>query len=124
MFMIIMAIGQLIFTISMFMHDTPFMVKYPIAIAGRFIIGAGASSLSVLNNVSIAQWFFMQEYAFAIGIFITIGRFGTVTNNFITGSFSSHIGYASLVGFLFLVMSIVSGFIFIRFGKHAIEIEL
>ena len=107
----------------MFIDETPFGVKYSIAIIGRFIFGIGESALSNINDVSIAQWFYMQEYAFAEGTFITVGRFGTVLNNYITNAMSSQIGFASLIGLGFLTVSVISGFIFVKFEKHAIEIE-
>ena len=96
------------------MHKASFGAKYSIAIIGRFIFGIGESSLGVLNDVSMAQWFYMQEYAFAVGIFITIARFGTVANDYITKALTFHIGWASFIGVVFLVMSSISGFVFVR----------
>ena len=73
---------------------------------GRSILGIGGESLSVLYNVAIAQWFFMQEFALAYGILVTVGRSGTVFNNFLTPILAKkEVGYASLVGLMFLIMS-------------------
>jgi MFS family permease len=45
--------------------------------AGRFIFGMGAESLIVSITTAIAKWFRGKELSFALGISLTISRFGS-----------------------------------------------
>ncbi|MGA2569426.1 MAG: MFS transporter [Terracidiphilus sp.] len=50
----------------------------PSMAAGRLIFGIGAESLIVAITTAIAKWFRGKELSFALGINITIARFGTL----------------------------------------------
>ncbi len=45
--------------------------------SGRFVFGMGAESLIVAITTAIAKWFRGKELSFALGINLTISRFGT-----------------------------------------------
>ena len=65
----------------------------------------------------------MQEYGFALGIYATAARFGTIANNYITVAMASYIGYASLIGLVLLILSAIGGFIFVWLENYAIGLE-
>ncbi len=46
--------------------------------AGRFVFGIGAESLIVAVTVTIAKWFRGKELGFAMGLNLTIARFGSI----------------------------------------------
>ena len=55
----------------------------------------------------------MQEYAFAMGIYLTIFRSGSVSSNYLTSRLlQNELEYTFLAGTFFLMMSFISGLIF------------
>ena len=79
-----LVIGQGVFMYAGFMESTDMSdnVPYYITLAGRVIFGIGAESLGVVQNTLIAKWFIGKELSLALGIDISIGRFGNVLNNY------------------------------------------
>lgn len=67
--------GQTLFSVGLWMKDVRVMV------VGRFFFGLGGESLSVTQASITTQWFRGKELAFALGMNICIGRFGSVINS-------------------------------------------
>ena len=66
----------------------------------------------------------MQNFGLAFGIFLTIARLGTILNNQLTPVLAQkNVGYAFLVGLIFILMSAISYFIFTIFEKYAVKTE-
>ncbi|HVO10072.1 MAG TPA: MFS transporter [Vicinamibacteria bacterium] len=64
----------------------------PLAMAGRFLFGAGSESLIVAQSAMLARWFRGKELAFSFGVTLTLSRLGTLF------SFNSASATASLFG--------------------------
>ena len=64
----------------------------PMAMAGRFLFGAGSESLIVAQSAMLARWFRGKELAFSFGITLTLARLGTLF------SFNSASATASVFG--------------------------
>ena len=66
----------------------------------------------------------MQEYALAMGIYLTIIRCGSISTNYLTPLLANkELGNAFLLGLIFLIMSFISGIIFIFLEKRAIKTD-
>jgi MFS family permease len=63
-----------------------------IAMAGRFLFGAGSESLIVAQSAMLARWFRGKELAFSFGVTLTLARLGTLF------SFNTASSTASLFG--------------------------
>src|SRR5512142_3210805 len=50
----------------------------PVAIAGRFLFGAGSESLIVAQSAMLARWFRGKELALSFGVTLMLARLGTL----------------------------------------------
>ena len=82
-------------------------IPYYIALTGRVIFGIGAETLGVVQNTLIAKWFIGKELSLALGINISIGRFGGVMNNYLTPPIgaATSLGFALMIGFILWIIS-------------------
>ena len=122
-----LVVGQGVFMFSGYMESTDMSdnTPYYIALAGRIIFGMGAETLGVVQNTLIAKWFMGKELSLALGIDISIGRFGNVMNNYITppvGAATS-LGFALMIGFVLCILSLIWALITIWFEGHAAKID-
>ena len=123
-FMAITVIGQLIFTLSSFQFWEIHQLRFAFAFAGRLLLGIGGESLMTLFCVLVTKWFYMQEFSFSYGMFISVGKLTNVACSYLTPVLANEkIGYASLVGLIIMTLSAISGYIFTLFEKHAVKIE-
>jgi len=51
---------------------------------GRAIFGLGGESISVAQSAMITQWFAERELALALGVSLSVSRFGSVINNVVS----------------------------------------
>ena len=119
-------VGHLIMTMTAFISN-PNSLLYSMTLFGKFIFGIGKESVAICTLVPIYQWFFVQEYALAMGIYLTIIRCGSVSNNYLTPSLANFgtkgLGLAFLAGFIILIMSFICGLVFLKFEKRATRTE-
>uniref|UniRef100_A0A7S0HMB8 Lysosomal dipeptide transporter MFSD1 n=1 Tax=Phaeocystis antarctica TaxID=33657 RepID=A0A7S0HMB8_9EUKA len=59
---------------------------------GRAFFGLGGESLSVAQSAFVTQWFQTKELAFALGITLSVARFGSVLNNALSPWLAAHLG--------------------------------
>lgn len=71
-------LGQLIFSIGCSTKSLYLMVL------GRVIFGIGGESLNTTQYAVIIQWFAANELAFALGICLSVARFGSALNDVIS----------------------------------------
>ena len=103
---------------SIFLGSALFAVAttYPVAMAGRVLIGAGAAAALVLPPPMLAFWFAKSEYRTVVGFHTSIGKMGSVVATWVLPplimAFGWRLGYgtvslvcplALLVAFLFLL---------------------
>ncbi|EOB13361.1 Major facilitator superfamily domain-containing protein 1 [Nosema bombycis CQ1] len=77
-------IGHLIFTIGIS------KTSFKIMILGRFLLGIGGESLSVIQNKMISCEFKGKDLSFAMGTFSSIARMGSILNFAITPYLGHH----------------------------------
>ena len=89
------------------------------------IFGIGAETLGVVQNTLVAKWFIGKELSLALGVWISIGRFGQVLNNYITPPIAeaTSLGFALLVGLILWIVSFISTLITVWFETHAEKID-
>ena len=85
----------------------------------------GAETLGVVQNTLIAKWFIGAELSLALGIDISVGRFGGVMNNYITPPLAeaTSLGVALMLGFFLCIVSLISAIITVIFETRAIKID-
>ncbi|KAF9764316.1 Major facilitator superfamily domain-containing protein 1 [Nosema granulosis] len=71
-------IGHLIFTLGIYKTSFKMMV------CGRLILGIGGESFSVIQNKLISSEFKGKDLSFAMGLFSSVARLGTILNFLIT----------------------------------------
>jgi MFS family permease len=76
---------------------------------GRFIFGLGGESLTVAQSRLVTDWFRGRELALAIGLTLSVARFGTVFNNILSPGFAVAFGIsgATWIGFISCIWSLV-----------------
>src|SRR5512139_4058929 len=52
--------------------------RFPLMMAGRFVLGLGSEPLIVAITTALAKWFKGKELSFAMAINLTIARLGSV----------------------------------------------
>ena len=56
--------------------------NYPLALVGRFIFGLGGESLYVTQSSLISNWFMGRNMVLTFGINISVGRLGSIANDY------------------------------------------
>ncbi|KAH9411462.1 major facilitator superfamily protein [Ordospora pajunii] len=79
-------IGHLVFTAGVWYHSFRTML------AGRFLFGIGGESFAVIQNKLISYEFKGKELGFAMGLFSSIARLGTVANFLLTPLLADTLG--------------------------------
>jgi MFS family permease len=71
-------LGQLIFAVGCSTKSIKTMLL------GRVIFGLGGESLNTTQYAILIQWFGTNEIAFALGLCLSLARFGNVMNDVIS----------------------------------------
>jgi MFS family permease len=66
--------------------------NFHIMMLGRFVFGLGGESLIVAQTRLVTDWFRGREFALAIGLTLSVARFGTVINNVLSPCFATIFG--------------------------------
>lgn len=90
-------LGHFIFTVGIYKASFKMMV------IGRFVLGVGGESFSVIQNKLISSEFKGKDLSFAMGLFSSVARLGTILNFIITPFLSHHINpkVPCFIGLLF-----------------------
>jgi len=108
--------GQSLFTFGCYTDN------YTLLIVGRSIFGTGAESLNVAQSMIVSMWFKGRELSLALGISLCICRLGSSLNSYLSPIFFNqyqNLGTVSLIGLIFVVLSLLCGFGLIRIdSKH------
>ncbi|GBG79941.1 hypothetical protein CBR_g30205 [Chara braunii] len=73
---------------------------YPISLIGRAVFGIGGESACVVQSKILAIWFQGKEMAFAMGLGMTVSRFGSVVNDWLCPYIYKHSGARVLPSFI------------------------
>jgi MFS family permease len=78
-------------------------------LTGRVIFGLGGESLTVAQARLVTEWFRGKELALAIGLNLSVARFGTVFNNNLSPWFADLVGipFAVWIGFVSCLWSFI-----------------
>lgn len=102
LFSLLLVLGQGVFTVSGFMgtEDQSENAAFYVALAGRFIYGLGAESLTVCQSTVISRRFIGKELSLALALNVSVGRLGSVFNNYSMPPLanSTSLGFALLFG--------------------------
>lgn len=95
-------LGHGIFTVGVCWNN------FKIMLLGRFIFGLGGESFAVIQNKLISYEFNGKELSFAMGLFSSIARLGTISNFIITPILATAMGKVApcMVGFLLTAMGL------------------
>ena len=87
-------------------------VSYWQMLLGRFIFGIGGDSFFVGKASIVSRWFRGGELAFAFGITLSVGRFGSLVNGIIIPSAAATYGVPSAfyIGFYVCMVSFLGTF--------------
>ena len=101
------ALGQVLFYFGAVLGN------FKIVFISKMLLGVGHESFSVSNNVTIMSWFSQDQLSFALVLIISFGKFGTLTNSWITPDFAENYGYkkALLLGILFISVGVILTFV-------------
>ena len=93
-------------------------------IAGRFIFGLGGESLAVAQSQLTSRWFRDDGLAFALGMNLAVGRFGSVVNDFVspylvssTRKESDGVILALTAGLIACMLSTLAAFFLVSFDR-------
>lgn len=102
-FAFLVTLGQGIFSLGVQVKS------FPLILLGRFVFGLGGESLTVAQSRLVTDWFRGRELALAIGLTLSVARFGTVINNILSPSFALSYGLSGAVwiGFYSCVWSLL-----------------
>lgn len=100
----------------------------PVAMAGRFIFGAGSESLIVCQSAMLARWFRGKELAFSFGVTLALARLGTLFSFNSASATASRFGWqaALWIAVLLCVASLlcaVAYWLMDRRGERALRLE-
>jgi len=108
--------GQSLFTYGCYTEN------YHLLIAGRSIFGTGAESLNVAQSMIVSVWFKGRELSTALGISLCICRLGSSLTSYLSPILFDQyqsLGFVSLVGLVFVGLSLLCGFGLIHMdGKY------
>ena len=121
LFSLLLVLGQGVFTVSGFMgtEDQSENAAFYVALAGRFIYGLGAESLTVCQSTVISRRFIGKELSLALALNVSVGRLGSVFNNYSMPPLanSTSLGFALLFGLSLWILSMIWGIVLIFFGR-------
>ena len=85
-----------------------------VAIAGRFMFGAGSESLIVTQNAMLARWFRGKELALSFGVTLAIARLGTLFSFNSASATASRFGWRSAlwIAVLLCVVSLLCALVY------------
>lgn len=98
-------------------------------IFGRIIFGIGGESLIISQTRLVTDIFKGKELSLALGLTLSIARFGTVFNNFFSPLFAQYwsVPIATWIGFLSCIWSFICSFLTVFIDlynrKHTNEIH-
>lgn len=103
LFSALVGIGQGIFALGVQTRT------FGVMLLGRVIFGLGGESLTVAQCRLVTDWFRGRELALAIGLNLSIARFGTVFNNNLSPYFAQKLGipFSIWIGFISCVWSFI-----------------
>ena len=86
----------------------------PVAMAGRFLFGAGSESLIVAQSAMLARWFRGKELAFSFGATLALARLGTLFSFNTASSTARRFGWqaALWVAVLLCVLSLLCAVVY------------
>jgi len=58
--------------------------SWTVMLAGRTLFGIGGESIQVAQNCLLFRWFKGREVAFALGLNLSVARFGSVLNDVVS----------------------------------------
>ena len=92
-----------------------------VALAGRFLFGAGSESLVVAQSAMLARWFRGKELAFSFGATLALARLGTLFSFNTASSTASRFGWqaALWVAVLLCVLSLLCAFVYWLMDRRA-----
>lgn len=115
---ILIITGQVLFTIGCYTNN------YQLLIIGRSVFGTGAESLNVAQSTIVTMWFRGKELSTALGISLCICRLGSSLNSYLSPLFfekSNSLGNVSFIGLIFIVISLLCGFVLIRMDSKYLK---
>ena len=85
-----------------------------VAIAGRFMFGAGSESLIVTQNAMLARWFRGKELALSFGVTLALARLGTLFSFNSASATASRFGWRSAlwIAVLLCVVSLLCSLVY------------
>ncbi len=92
----------------------------PLAMAGRFLFGAGSESLIVAQSAMLARWFRGKELAFSFGVTLTLARLGTLFSFNTASATAARFGWeaALWIAVLLCAVSLVCAFVYWVMDRH------
>ena len=90
------------------------------AMAGRFIFGAGSESLIVCQSAMLARWFRGKELAFSFGATLALARLGTLFSFNTASATASRFGWqaALWIAVLLCVCSLLCALVYWVMDRH------
>lgn len=85
----------------------------------------GNESMNIVSSVYANKWFKGKELAFALALGMGVGRLGSTSNNFLMPVVADNVslGFALLVGLIFLIISFIMGYFLNKIEEQAQEYE-
>ncbi|EEQ98025.1 transport protein, putative [Perkinsus marinus ATCC 50983] len=87
---------------------------------GRVIYGLGGESMNVAQTTLLAGWFRGQEIAFALGLNLSVARFGSVLNDLLSPGVEARYGVtgAFIAGLIAVTSTVILTLVLCYFTKH------
>lgn len=123
--------GSMIFSTLVFIGAAvvAFAPSLPVLYVGRFIFGAGAEPLVVVQSAMLARWFKGKELALSFGIALTVSRVGTLFALNTGEVIQSHFGsprYALAAAMLLCLLSLLANVVYVfldRRGERILKLK-
>ncbi|KAF4716206.1 hypothetical protein FOZ62_022225 [Perkinsus olseni] len=90
---------------------------------GRVVYGLGGESMNVAQTTLLAEWFRGHEIAFALGLNLSVARFGSVLNDLLSPGIEAHYGVtgAFVAGLIAVASTVVLTLALCRFAQYTNE---
>ncbi|KAF4750326.1 hypothetical protein FOZ63_027653 [Perkinsus olseni] len=87
---------------------------------GRVVYGLGGESMNVAQTTLLAEWFRGHEIAFALGLNLSVARFGSVLNDLLSPGIEAHYGVtgAFVAGLIAVASTVVLTLALCRFAQY------
>ncbi|KAF4759415.1 hypothetical protein FOZ63_033187, partial [Perkinsus olseni] len=87
---------------------------------GRVVYGLGGESMNVAQTTLLAEWFRGREIAFALGLNLSVARFGSVLNDLLSPGIEAHYGVtgAFVAGLIAVASTVVLTLALCRFAQY------